>query len=211
MPLCKLLAAVWVLPLLFLGACEPSGPPCESFRVQRDDALEEAKRADLRAKRLIEENRLLRDRVRNVRGGGVDPMKYAFLTESIDIGRYSGGLNTDKVPGTDSVVVFIETKDRQGSTIKAAGGLRVRLFDLAQPKGKTVIAEKTVGVADCGEYFHAGTMGYHYRVELPLKPPPTHPELTIQVEFVDAISGRTFRAQKAVAVELPAAPAETSP
>ena len=54
-------------------------------------------------------------------------------------------------------------------------------------------------------------MGYHYRVDLPLTSPPAHPELTLQVEFLDALTGRTFRAQKAITVELPPTPAGTNP
>ena len=211
LPLCKFVGVLPILLLLFLGACEPSGTSCDPLRIQRDDALEQARKADLRVKRLAEENRRLREQVRNLRGGGVDPTKYAFVTEALDIGRYSGGLNTNDVPGHDAVVVYVEPKDRQGSTIKAAGDLRVRLFDLAEAEGKTLLADKHITATECEKHFHAGRLGYHYRVELPLTAPPAHPELTVQVEFLDALTGRTFRAQKAITVELPPAAAETNP
>jgi hypothetical protein len=100
------------------------------------------------------------------------------------------------------VVVFLEPKDRDGATIKAAGTIRVKLFDLAAAEGNRLLAEKIIKPSQCSDAFSDSLLAYHYRIDLPLKS-PAHTELTIQAEFVDVLTGKPHRAQKAIRI-LPA-------
>jgi len=124
---------------------------------------------------------------------------------SITLGRYTGGVDTDGEPGHDAIKVFLEPTDKEGSRIKAAGEVRIQLFDLAEPAGQNLIGEYSCPAEKLGEHWSSGFMTYHYSFTCPWKQgPPKHDEITVRVTFVDYLSGKTFTAQKLCRVALPA-------
>ena len=119
-------------------------------------------------------------------------------------------MDTDKKTGHDVVVVFLEPKDRDGATIKAAGSIRVKLFDLAAAEGNRLLAEKTITPSQCSDAFSDSLLAYHYRIDLPLES-PKHTELTLHAEFVDVLTGKPHRAQKAIRILPKPAPVDAKP
>ena len=169
------------------------------LRIQRDEAVGRARAAEQQASDLAVANKALQEQLAGQVAGNPSDRKYAFTVESLEIASRSGGMDTDKKPGHDVVVVFLEPKDRDGATIKAAGTIRVKLFDLAADEGHRLLAEKTITPSQCSDAFSDSLLAYHYRIDLPLKS-PAHTELTIQAEFVDVLTGKPHRAQKAIRV-----------
>ena len=55
----------------------------------------------------------------------------------IELERFSGSIDTDNKPGDDALLLYVQPVDRDGSIIKAAGSIKVTLFDLANPPTKT--------------------------------------------------------------------------
>lgn len=186
--------------------CQPAEDE-SPLRIQRDEAVGRARAAEQQACDLAAENQALQEQLAAQVAGAPGDRKYAFSVESLEIASRSGGMDTDKKTGHDVVVVFLKPKDRDGATIKAAGTIRVKLFDLAADEGNRLLAEKTINPSQCSDVFSDSLLTYHYRINLPLKS-PKHTELTIQAEFVDVLTGKPHRAQKAIRIVPTAADAK---
>jgi hypothetical protein len=189
--------------------CQPAEDE-SPLRMQRDEAVGRARAAEQQASDLAATNQALQEQLAAQVAGTPGDRKYAFTVESLEIASQSGGMDTDKKPGHDVVVVFLEPKDRDGATIKAAGTIRVQLFDLAAAEGKRLLAEKTIKPSQCSDAFSDSLLAYHYRIDLPLKS-PVHTQLTIQAELVDVLTGKPHRAQKAIRIVPKPTPADAKP
>jgi len=115
------------------------------------------------------------------------------------------GLKFGRLTGADAkeLKVYLVPTDASGQQIKAAGSFVVDAFDLA--------AGENVRVAHCehsldqaAKNWYGQAMLYTYVLECPWQTPPKHPEITIRVQFTDALTGRVFQAQKVLQVSVPA-------
>jgi hypothetical protein len=123
----------------------------------------------------------------------------------IKLGQYTGGADLDAQDGDDGIKVFLRPIDANGDTIKASGSLTVQLYDLAQPSDKTLIGEYKWSVDEVSKAFSGGFLTYHFTFTCPWKSgPPKHDEITVRVEFVDYLTGKTMQVQKMCKVDLPA-------
>jgi len=136
---------------------------------------------------------------------GPDRLKKLYYVKSIKLGQYTGGADLDAQTGDDGVKVFLRPIDANGDTIKAAGSVTVQLYDLAQPGDKTLIGEYKWSVDEVAKAFSGGFMTYHFTFTCPWKSgPPKHAGITVRVEFIDYLTGKTLSTQKVCKVDLPA-------
>ena len=136
---------------------------------------------------------------------GPDRLKKLFYAKDIKLGQYTGGADLDGQAGCDGIKVFLRPIDANGDTIKAAGAVTVQLYDLAQPADKTLIGEYKWSVDEVAKAFSGGFLTYHFTFTCPWKSgPPKHAEITVRVEFIDYLTGKTLAAQKVCKVDLPA-------
>jgi outer membrane murein-binding lipoprotein Lpp len=136
---------------------------------------------------------------------GPDRIKKLYYVRSIKLGQYTGGADLNGQPGDDGIKVFLRPIDSNGDTIKAAGAVTVQVYDLAQPADKTLIGEYKWSVDEVAKAFSGGFMTYHFTFTCPWKSgPPKHAGITVRVEFIDYLTGKTMSAQKVCKVNLPA-------
>jgi hypothetical protein len=152
---------------------------------------------------LTAENADQKKRIQTLSGLGEKRMEKLCTVEKIEIDRRSGGLDTDKKPGHDVIKLFLLPKDASGDTIKAAGEIKIQLFDLAGPEGENLFAEYAYDAEQAAEHFTAGMFAYHYSFDLTWPNPPAHSDLTLRVTFTDYLTGKTHAAQKLVQLKLP--------
>ena len=203
LPACAAAAAL----LAPLGGCVPRG--------EYDRVAMELERAKERSRELREEAESLRDvvserdrRISTLTALGERRLEKLFHVARIDVGRHSSGIDTDGRSGDDAVKVFVHPVDNRGSTIKAAGSFRIRLYDLAAAPEETFLGEHTWNVDEAADRWFGGFLTYHYSFVCRWKRrPPRHGEVTARVEFVDYLTGRTFTAQRVCPVKLPSPPA----
>jgi len=144
-------------------------------------------------------------RIDTLVGLGPDRLKKLYYAKSIKLGQYTGGADLDGQAGDDGVKVFLRPIDSNGDTIKAAGTVTVQLYDLAQPADKTLIGEYKWSVDEVAKAFSGGFMTYHFSFTCPWKSgPPKHAGITVRVEFIDYLTGKTLSTQKVCKVNLPA-------
>lgn len=204
-------AAVSAAGLLCLAClatgCDMGDSTAEFDRVvaERDAALEKARELGEQNTELTAELSDCRQRVETLQGLGDKRLEKLFHVERIEIGQYTGGFDTDGEPGDDAVKVFLTPLDRDGSVIKAAGDVIIRLHDLAEGEG-TLIGQRTWTVDELSAQWASGFLTYHFSFVCPFTARPSHKEITVHATFVDYLTGRTFTAQKACEVALPAAP-----
>ncbi len=144
-----------------------------------------------------------RTQIKTLQRLGDKRLEKLYHVTAIKLERLSGGADYDGKPGDDGITVYIQPVDQEGHVIKAAGEIRVELFDLANPDGQLKIGEYRFDADHTPKLWHGRLMTHHYTVECRWRVrPPAHEEITVRVEFTDYLTGRTFRAQKAVTVKL---------
>ncbi len=135
-----------------------------------------------------------------------------YYPDKIEILSLTGGEDLDGQPGDDGVVVYLRPVDRDGDAIKAAGEVRIRLFDLQAPDGHTLVGEYSFSVEALRECWFGKFMTYHYTLHCPWQHgPPGHAEITIRATFIDYLTRRAMSAQTTCTVKLPPADASGSP
>ncbi len=138
------------------------------------------------------------------RGLSDKDLQNIYYPERIEILGLSGGENLDGQPGDDGVVVYLRPVDRDGDAIKAAGEVRIRLFDLQAPEGHTLVGEYVFPVEKLRSCWFGKFMTYHYALHCPWQHgPPAHREITIRATFIDYLTRRAMSAQATCTVALP--------
>lgn len=199
-PAAPALASTLCLAACVLAGC-PRGEDLLTLRqelsVQRERTRDLTRRADALADRLADANA----RIETLLGlGGPDRLGKLFRVNHIHLARYTGGVDTDGKPGHDAVKVFLEPRDADGHTLKAAGDVEIRLYDLAADANGRVIGQCRFPVETMGDHFAGGFGVYHFRFYCPWTRRPEEGKVTVWVRFVDYLTGQTHTAQLACTV-----------
>ncbi len=128
--------------------------------------------------------------------------------DRIDLDRLSGTYddNRDGVP--DGIVLYVRLFDADNDVLKAAGSVRVSLYDLSLPDGQQSLARLDYSAEELKPLWFGRFMTSHYTLRLPFGPncrKPSGQSVTAVVVFTDLLSGRSFEAQKAFSCEAVAA------
>jgi hypothetical protein len=201
-PIALHVAVAMLVGLATAGGCTDPDQTLSLRRQLQDanDALRKAEREKLGLTTRIAKQQEHIDRLQAI---GAQRMKHIFRVERIRLGRYTGGADLDGKTGDDGIKVYIQPIDQHGSIIKAAGTVKVQLFDLAAPTGKNLIFEQTWPAETIHKNWTAGLLGNHFAFKCRWKTRPAHDEITVRAEFVDYLTARRFTAQKACKVALP--------
>ncbi len=162
----------------------------ENAKLKKDNS-------DLEQTRIEQAKRIL-----TLEGLGEKRLELLFTPTSIQIGPHSGAINESGAPGDEGVRVYIKPIDRDGSVVKAAGSVKIELFDLARA---AMIGCYDFPASDIAKHWESGFLTYHYRFDCPWQNQPTNPDVTIRATFVDYLTGATLTDQKVVRVKLPPA------
>lgn len=191
--------------LLLAAGCEQNVAPNLRLQRERDAARDRARALRDQVEDLAAENRRLREQLGHVTTADGREIDLATLptTAALEIGRHSGGLDEDGLPGHDVLVVYLHPVDAAGDTLKAAGQFSIRVFDLARPDGQTELYRLDVSAEQARTAFASGLLARHFAFRLPLDPAPTHEQLTLRAEFIETLTGRTFAAQQSLRVVPP--------
>lgn len=203
------------MPVLALAAMLAALPGALSSGCQTDEQIQALRKdvLDLKDqnKKLQEQLNQLQnsigqrdEQVRTLQGLGDKRLEKLIHVAAINITSRTGGIETDGKPGDDAIKVFIEPRDSQTSIIKAAASVKIQLYDLAAPKEENLIGEFTWSVDEAAKNWYDGFMSYYYSFVCPWKTPPQHPEITVRVEFLDYLTGKTFTAQTICKINLAA-------
>jgi len=151
-------------------------------------------------------NRTLQGQVTQLRGlSEKQRLEQLVVADRLQLASLSGGYDTDGKPGDDGLVLFVQPVDRDGDIIKAAGALKVTVFDLKQPPDRNVVAQYSFTPEAARKLWYGRLMTYHFTVRCPWPTGqvPVHDELTAYVAFTDLMTGKELTIQQAFKVLLP--------
>ena len=131
-------------------------------------------------------------------------------TQKIELEGLTGAYDDDKDGYDDGVVVYLQPIDRAGDVIKAAGGISIRLVDLSGDE-PVVVGQIDVPPEESLELWYGRLLTNHFTVRCPFSQPPRGREVTVDVQFVELLTGRRFTAQKTVEVNGGPSAARTQP
>lgn len=198
-----ILVAVALVSVALTPGCLPP-PSADGSRQQLEDARQ-------RVAEVEEANRLLRitvdeqtERIRALQGLSDRRSADIVHVESVELGRYTGGWDTDGKGGDDGVKIFLVPRDAAGDAIKATGEVRIQVFDLSQPHSRITILDTTYPAEKVAEAWAGGFLAYHFSFFCPWpEGPPEADKVTVRVEFLDYFTGKRFTEQKLCSVKLP--------
>jgi len=191
--------------LLLVGCVQPqTEDPAIQLRLCREENTR--LKSDIRDMQM--ELLARQKQIQTLQGLGEKRMENLFHVTGINLGKYTAGTDLDGKGSHNGIRVYLTPIDRDGHAIKAAGSVKIQLFDLAAKEN--LIAEYDFPVEKISERWAAGFMTYHYRFDCPWAASPEHDEITVRAEFIDYLTGKTFTTQKVCKVKLPASTTTTS-
>lgn len=194
-----------LLATITLAACQPEGDSAYmTVWQERDAALTEARTlretvAKLEAQRNETAKQIAT--LQRLAGLGDKRISLLFPVTSVEISRYTGPISTDKTPGPDALKIIFTPRDAAGHPIKAAGEIRLQLFDLGEAKGDPsgpCFDEVVIPATQASKHWSGGMLTNHYTFTRPLPKKQAHSNLTLRVSFTDYLTGKTHTDQKMI-------------
>lgn len=194
-----------------------TAPGCGLF--QRDDKLQQQlqdcqtqlQKVQLQRDELQQMTLEQQKQIRSLQDLGNKRLEKLYHVKTIEIGRYTAGVDNDGKEGDDAIKVFIRPLDRNGDVIKAAGDMTIQVFDLSLAPKDTLIAQCQYKIDELTKYWASGFLTYHYSFECNWKTRPKASEVTVRAEFVDYLTGKHHVAQTVAKVKLAPPTAATQP
>jgi len=149
--------------------------------------------------------RTLQSRIAELRKMDADDVDKLVVPVRIELEKLSGGYDRDGKAGDDGIRLFIRPIDRDQHVIKAAGSLKVQLYDLANPDGKQLLFERAFDVDQTRGLWYGRGWTHHFTVRCPWVDgkPPANDEITARVVFTDLLTGKSLKDQGVYKIKLP--------
>jgi len=205
--------AACLLPLALLAAaagCRSNDLVESELRARERDVRE--LRDELH--RLEFQNEALQRELGASRSAGAHPVlpevaASSFGLKRLTLGRGTGGLDDDRVPGDEALQVVLEPRDGDDAVIKAPGSASISALQISPEGLKTPISSWNVTPDELRRAWRSGLFTTGYVLVLPWQAPPTGEQVRVVVQFKTA-DGRVFEADRDVRVR-PAPPSVPGP
>ncbi len=195
------IAGCLVVCLLFCS-CKPN---------KRYDLIE----AELRTReRELAETRLALEQSRNLNKAYVhqspsasgptvpDPGNAAVVfVKEIALGRGTGGVDEDGVPGDEGLMVVVAPKDEDGTAIKVPARVQIAAWEVSPAGIKTPIGNWTLPPEKVRPTWRSGFVSTGFFVAVPWQTYPSTEKVRVAVRLT-TLDGRAFEADKDVQVKL---------
>ena len=122
--------------------------------------------------------------------------------KDIQLGRGTGGIDEDKVPGDEGLQVVLIPRDVDGSPIKAPGNLKVTAVEITPEGLKVPLSTWDVSATQLRRSWRNGLLSTGYFVTLPWQKIPSTERLRVVATFMP-LEGGVFEAERDVTVHLP--------
>jgi hypothetical protein len=122
--------------------------------------------------------------------------------KDIVIGRGTGGLDQDGVPGDEALLVVVTPRDEDESPVKAVGTLRVQALEVTPEGTKFPLSAWEVPALQLRRTWRAALFSTGFHVTLPWKRFPASERVRIVVQLA-LPDGRVFEADRDIVVRPP--------
>jgi hypothetical protein len=198
---CRAAFCLFLLPLAFLtSGCRNNTGKLENELRTRDQMYREA----LEEQRRIEGHNLqLRQEVDALRNAGKKSpdQPSTFGVKRIVLGRATGGVDQDNIPGEELLQVVMEPRDSEDHSFKAPGTLHIYAFEV-NPQGiKVPLSMWEITPDKLEPTWKTGLLSTGYTLTMPWKVLPIYENMRIVVRFTTP-DGRAFEADRDIKVRL---------
>ena len=123
-----------------------------------------------------------------------------YHLEKVKLSGYTNLYDKDGDGKKETLIVYIQPIDQQGDVIKAAGSVKVQLWDLDRKEGNALLGEGEMGPSELANQWMDVMMSVNYRLmfDVRSKIEGISNPLTVKVMFTDYLTGKTFEEQKVV-------------
>ncbi len=118
----------------------------------------------------------------------------------IELHRRTGLYDKDKDGSVESLVVYLRTLDDTGDAIKAAGLVKLQLWDLDRPAKKSLLGQWDIPPEELKKYWSGTLMTSYYRFTFDVGKllKGREQQLTVKIKFIDYLTGKVLNDQKAI-------------
>jgi outer membrane murein-binding lipoprotein Lpp len=202
--ICRPALAAALGTAIVLAGCG-QGPRTDRLADRMVTAEARADQLQRQIEQLQADNRRLAEQVRTLRQLGDDRLDRLFHVEQVRLGRYSGGVDLDpNTPGHEAVRVLLTPIDQHGHPIKAAGDVRIELYDLSSDPGANRLARCDIPPEELAQAWSTTLIGGHFSLDCPFAGRrPSGEQVTARVSFTDLLTGRSFETTEQLPVRPP--------
>jgi hypothetical protein len=147
--------------------------------------------------RLKKQNEMLSELPGEKRAGAV------YKVQAVRIGNYTNIYKEEEDGEKEKLIVYVSPIDETGDAVKAAGEVKIQLWDLSKKENNAQLGQWTVGPNELKKMWYNSLMSSKYRLSFDVSGivkdyKAGTPGLTVKVNFIDYLSGRTFTEQKVI-------------
>jgi hypothetical protein len=197
--------SVFAIALFAAGGCRSRSDLVEAELRTKDRQLRETRGELMRAESMNEalENTLKDQRCADPQQGYPASQRTggASQVKDIQLGRGTGGIDEDKVPGDEGLQVVLVPRDADASAIKASGSLRVTALEITPEGLKIPLSTWDVSATQLRRTWRSGLLSTGYFVNLPWQKAPMNERMRVVATFMP-LEGGAFEAEKDVTIHL---------
>jgi hypothetical protein len=162
-----------------------------ALKLENQELASKLAESEAEAGRLEKQVKTLEELGPEVRAEGL------YRLEAVKITRYTGLYEKE---GKEKLIVYLQPIDESGDVIKAAGQVDVQLWDLNRAAGEALLGEWHVSAEELKELWFDTLLSRNYRLvfDVDKKIAEYERPLTVKVNFIDYLSGKTFSEQRAI-------------
>ncbi|MBM3995778.1 MAG: hypothetical protein FJ303_16745 [Planctomycetes bacterium] len=137
------------------------------------------------------------------KGSKITPEQAAatYGLKRIVLGRSTGGVDNDGIPGDEALQVVVEPRDYDDHSIKAPGVLQISVMEITPQGVKTPLSTWDISGEALRQSWKQGLLSTGYSVTLPWKHLPVQEQLRVVVRFVTP-DQRRYEADRDIKVRL---------
>ena len=126
-----------------------------------------------------------------------------YKIQTIRIGNYTNIYKEEEEGEKEKLVVYVSPIDETGDAVKAAGAADIELWDLSKSGGEAMLGQWKIEPNELKKMWYSSFMSSGYRFSFDVTGivkdyKAGTPGLTVKVNFIDYLSGRTFSEQKVI-------------
>lgn len=119
--------------------------------------------------------------------------------QGIELGRGTGGVDEDNIPGDENLLLVVVPRDQDGSEVKATGSLSVTAFEVTPEGVKLPLSSWEIPAVSLRPTWKSGLFSTGFHVLLAWKTPPTTEQLRVVVQF-RLTNGRVYETDKDIKI-----------
>jgi hypothetical protein len=195
----RIAATIWCLLSLHVAVgCRHSRSETIEAELRTKERMLRETKEELERARLVNES-LEREYLRRQQGLSPGDNSAILSPKDIIIGRGTGGVDDDGIPGDEALQVVVVPRDEDGNPVRAVGTLMVSAWEILPGGVKVPLSSWDVSAMDVRRSWKGGLFASGYFIVLPWKKLPVAERLRVGAQLT-LPDGRIYEADKDISI-----------